>query len=126
MSSKTWWDESARIVTAIAQRFGNHPGLVGWQTDNEYGCHLTVLSYSAAARAGFRRWLAAHYDSIDALNTAWGTVFWSQEYNSFDDIDPPVGTVTEAHPAHRLDYRRFASDEVVAFNRVQTDNQRQY
>lgn len=125
-SSPAYRAESARISTEVAQRYGQHPAVVAWQTDNEYGCHLTVLSYSAAARAGFRRWLAAHYDSIDALNTAWGTVFWSQEYNSFDDIDPPVGTVTEAHPAHRLDYRRFASDEVVAFNRVQTDILRQY
>jgi beta-galactosidase len=48
-------------------------------------------------------------------------VFWSQTYNSFDEIDPPVGSVTEANPAHRLDYRRFASDEVVAYNRLQVE-----
>jgi beta-galactosidase len=125
-SSPAYRAQSARISTAVAERYGQHPGVAAWQTDNEYGCHLSVLSYSYAARASFRSWLQKRYASVDALNTAWGTVFWSQEYRSFDEIDPPVGMVTEANPAHRLDYRRFASDEVVAFNRIQTDIIRQY
>jgi len=111
--------ESRRISRAVAERYGQHPAVVAWQTDNEYGCHDTVLSLSESARQGFRRWLAARYTTIDALNTAWGTVFWSQVYRSFDEIDLPALTVTEAHPAHRLDWRRFSSDEVVAFNREQ-------
>lgn len=125
-SSLTYRVQSARITTAVAQRYGQHPAVAAWQTDNEYGCHLTVLSYSLAARAAFRTWLQAKYTTVDALNTAWGCVFWSQEYRSFDEVDPPVGTVTEANPAHRLDYRRFASSEVVAFNRIQTDLIRQH
>jgi beta-galactosidase len=120
-SSPSYRAQSARISIAVAERYGQHPAVAAWQTDNEYGCHLSVLSYSQAARAGFRLWLQKRYATVDALNAAWGTVFWSQEYRSFDEIDPPVGTVTEANPAHRLDYRRFASDEVVAFNRIQTD-----
>lgn len=111
--------ESRRISRAVAERYGQHPAVVAWQTDNEYGCHDTVLSLSESARLGFRRWLAARYVTIDALNDAWGTVFWSQVYRSFDEIDLPVLTVTEANPAHRLDWRRFASSEVVAFNREQ-------
>ena len=125
-SSPSYRAQSARISIAVAQRYGQHPAVAAWQTDNEYGCHLSVLSYSQAARAGFRVWLQTRYTTVDALNAAWGTVFWSQEYQSFDAIDPPVGTVTEANPAHRLDYRRFASDEVVAFNRIQTDIIRKY
>ena len=111
--------ECARIVTALAQRYGAHPAIVMWQTDNEYGCHDTVLSFSDAAAAGFRAWLAARYGSVDALNAAWGNVFWSMEYRSFAEVDPPNLTVTEANPAHWLDYRRFASDEVMHFNREQ-------
>jgi beta-galactosidase len=125
-SSKSYRLQAARITTEVARRYGQHPGVAAWQTDNEYGCHLTVLSYSEAARAEFRVWLAKRYKTIADLNGAWGTVFWSQEYRSFDEIDAPVGTVTEANPAHRLDYRRFASDEVVAFNRIQTELLREY
>jgi len=113
--------EAARITRAVVDRYGRHPGIVAWQTDNEYGCHFTTLSQSAAAAAAFRDWLAQRHQSIDALNRAWGTVFWSQEYRSFDEIDPPTLTVTEPNPAHVLDWRRFASDQVVAFNRAQTD-----
>ncbi len=113
--------ECARITAALAERYGNHPGIVAWQTDNEYGCHDTIVSYSDSAAQGFRRWLERRYPDVAALNTAWGNVFWSQEYRSFAEIDPPHLTVTEPNPAHVLDYRRFASDEVVSFNRAQVD-----
>ncbi|MEM7781126.1 MAG: beta-galactosidase [Pseudomonadota bacterium] len=113
--------EARRITTAIAERYGEHPAITAWQTDNEYGCHDTVLSFAQAAAARFRDWCASRYDNIDALNTAWGNVFWSMEYRSFDEIDPPNLTVTEANPAHWLDYRRFASNEVALFNRDQVE-----
>jgi len=117
-SSDVYLSQALRITEAIAERYGQHPAVKAWQVDNEYGCHDTVLSYSPCAAARFRQWLARRYRDIAALNEAWGTVFWSQEYRSFDEIDLPAGTVTEAHPAHRLDHRRFASDEVVRFNRT--------
>lgn len=120
-SSPAYFDAAYGICTAVAERYGRHPAVAFWQTDNELGCHHTVVSYSPAAAERFRGWLKARYRSIDALNAAWGTVFWSMEYRSFDEIDPPIGTVTEAHPSHRLDYRRFASDEVVRFNRMQVE-----
>jgi beta-galactosidase len=115
-SSLIYRAQSARITRAVAQRYGQHDAVKAWQTDNEYGCHDTIVSYSEAARAGFRTWLEARYGDIATLNAEWGNVFWSQEYRSFSEIDPPVMTVTEANPAHRLDYQRFASDEVAAFN----------
>lgn len=108
-----------RIVTAMARRYGEHPAIVGWQTDNEFGCHDSAVSYSLAARDAFRQWLRAKYCDISALNAAWGNVFWSMEYRAFGEIDLPNLTVTEANPAHWLDFRRFSSDQVVAFNRRQ-------
>ncbi len=113
--------ECIRIVNAMAQRYGQHPAVLMWQTDNEYGCHDTVLSFSQAAAHGFRRWLSGRYRTVEALNAAWGNVFWSMEYRSFAEVDPPHLTVTEANPAHWLDYRRFASDQVVNFNRQQVE-----
>ncbi len=120
-SSDTYRQEARRIVSALAARYGTHPAVVAWQTDNEFGCHATVTSHGPAAVSGFRRWLERRYGSIAALNRAWGTVFWSQEYASFAEVDTPVHTVTEANPAHRLDFQRFSSDQVVSFNREQVD-----
>ena len=114
-------EECRRIVTALADRYGDNPAIVGWQIDNEHGCHDTVCSYSAAAAANFREWLVEKYKTIEALNAAWGNVFWSMEYSAFDAVDLPNLTVTEPNPAHVLDYRRFASDEVVSFNALQAD-----
>ncbi|MBM4212562.1 MAG: beta-galactosidase [Gammaproteobacteria bacterium] len=111
--------ESQRITRAVAERYGRHPAVIAWQTDNEYGCHDTVLSWSPAALVAFRRWLAERYVDIEALNSAWGNVFWSMEYRSFDAIDLPNLTVTEANPAHLLDFRRFSSQQVKEFNREQ-------
>ncbi len=112
-------EESVRITRALAERYGAR--VEAWQTDNEYGCHDTVLSYSNAARAAFRDWLAQKYQSPDALNRAWGNVFWSMEYDAFDQIDLPNLTVTEPNPAHALDFRRFSSDQVARFNGAQVD-----
>jgi beta-galactosidase len=118
--------ECERIVTKLAQAFGQHPAVVAWQTDNEFGCHNTILSYSDAARIAFRAWLKNRYGSIDQLNQAWGNVFWSMEYRSFDEIELPNLTVTDPNPAHELDYHRFSSDEVDSFNRLQVEIIRQY
>ena len=120
-SSPIYRAEAARIVTAMASRYGMHNAIVAWQTDNEYGCHDTTISYSDAAATAFRDWLEKRYGNIQALNKAWGTVFWSQEYEEFAQIDPPSGTVTEATPAHRFDYWRFSSDQVASFNSLQVE-----
>jgi beta-galactosidase len=120
-SSETYRAECARIVEALAERYGRNPAVGAWQTDNEFGCHDTTLSYSPNAARRFRTWLAQRYQSVDALNRAWGNVFWSQDYRSFDEVEPPNLTVTETNPSHRMDYARFASDEVASFNRVQTE-----
>ncbi len=111
--------ESARITRLLAERYGASPHVAAWQTDNEYGCHDTVISYSEAARTAFRAWCAARYGSIEALNAAWGNVFWSMEYGSFDQIGLPNLTVTEPNPAHALAFRRFSSEQVARFNAVQ-------
>jgi len=125
-SHKGYRRECERIVTQIAQAFGTHPAVAAWQTDNEYGCHETVLSYSDAALHAFRDWLKYKYGSIDLLNRAWGNVFWSMEYRSFDEIELPNLTVTRPNPTHELDFRRFSSDQVKGFNRLQVDIVRKY
>ena len=113
--------ECARIVRLLGERYGQNPHIAAWQIDNEFGCHETTLSYSTSALTEFRDWLGQKYQSPQALNDAWGNVFWSMEYNEFDEVDLPQLTVTQPNPSHVLDFRRFSSDQVVTFNRVQTD-----
>lgn len=126
ISSDTYRRECVRIVSAMAERYGRHPSIVAWQTDNELGCHDTVPSYSTAALARFHRWLHLRYGTVGALNDAWGNVFWSMEYPSFDAIGLPNLTPTDANPIHLLEFRRFMSDEVASFHCEQVDVLRQH
>ena len=117
-SSETYLRQAERISEAMAMRYGRNPNVAGWQTDNELCCHDTTMSASPAASQKFRAYCAQRYGSIETLNTAWGNVFWSMEYDDFDQIDLPFFTVCETNPAHRLAYRRFASEQVVRFHDV--------
>jgi beta-galactosidase len=120
-SSETYWRESERIVEAMSSRYGHSPHVVGWQTDNEYGCHDTILSWGLEDLKGFRRWLRTHYQSPAQLNEAWGNAFWSMDVQSFDEVALPNLAVTETNPAAKLDFWRFHSQQVVAYNRMQCD-----
>jgi beta-galactosidase len=43
------------------------------------------------------------------------------EISEFSEVELPNLTVTEANPAHVMDFRRYASDMVVRFNKAQAD-----
>ena len=125
-SSNVYRQECQRIVEQMAKTFGKHQAVIAWQTDNEYGCHSTIISYSNDALLAFRHWCEQRYGNITQLNRDWGNVFWSMEYGSFDEIGLPCSAVTELNPAHRLAYWRFSSDQVASFNRLQVKLLRQH
>jgi beta-galactosidase len=118
-ASPVYRAESRRITRAMAERYGEHPGVVGWQTDNEFGCHDTARSWGEVSRRGFQAWLRARYGELDALNHAWGAVFWSQEYSAWEEIGLPHNLPAEPNPSHLLDFYRYRSDVIVAFQEEQ-------
>lgn len=120
-ASPVYRQHSKRITQTLALRYGRHPAVVGWQTDNEFGCHGTSRSYGGASAEAFPRWLQRKYRSLQALNDAWGNVFWSMEYTDWAQIRPPILTVTEPNPSHVLDYARFSSEMIAEFQQEQVD-----
>ncbi|CTQ48199.1 beta-galactosidase [Jannaschia donghaensis] len=110
-------DAAARMAGLMAERYGDR--IAAWQTDNEYGCHDTTVSWSPVAQDAFRIWLKDKYGTITNLNDAWGNIFWSMTYDDFGQIGLPNLTVTEPNPSHALAFRRFASDMVVDWNAAQ-------
>ncbi|NOD76821.1 beta-galactosidase [Ruegeria sp. HKCCD4332] len=125
-SSEIYLSEAQRIATEYARRYGTNPQVHAWQIDNEYNDHGTVLSYSEAARIGFRRWLEQQYGTIDVLNQTWGTVFWGSLYSTFEQIELPIGLVAAPNPTQALDFMRYSSDRVRLFNKAQVDVLRKY
>ncbi|HLI05621.1 MAG TPA: beta-galactosidase [Ktedonobacteraceae bacterium] len=102
--------ESAELVQRLAERYVNHPTLKLWHVDNEYGCHISSACYCDRCASAFRQWLRERYGSLEALNEAWATGFWSQHYYSWEDVLPPRPTPGQPNPGQFLDYQRFMSD----------------
>jgi beta-galactosidase len=125
-ASPVFRDYSRGITRAMAEHFRDNPHVVGWQTDNEFHCHFSE-DHSDAARGAFVEFLRGKFnDDISALNAAWGTAFWAQTYNSFEDIPTPRRLrPAEPNPAHQLDYFRFLSHAVTVFQRDQVEILRQ-
>ena len=124
-NSPSYRGHTHRIVAAMAERYAPHPEVIGWQIDNEYGCHHTARCYCPSCVRAFREWLKARYQTLEALNEAWGAAFWSQTYSDWDQIEPPALTIAEANPSHILDYYRFSSDSWLAYQQLQLELLRQ-
>lgn len=121
-ASEVYRQESARITEAMVTRYGEHPAVAGWQTDNELGHEGTGRSYGGASAEAFPGWLKSVYGSLDALNLAWGNEFWSQIYTEWQQIGPPnLTAVRSANPSHVLDYKRFCSSLIESFQHTQID-----
>jgi beta-galactosidase len=110
-SSPDYRRKATQLVRHLAERYQEHPALAMWHVNNEYGC-LTACHCDTCAIA-FRDWLQARYRTLDALNNAWSTNFWSQRYYSWEDILPPRFSPAQINPGQSLDYRRFMSDSLL-------------
>jgi beta-galactosidase len=108
---------SAELAGRVAERYAGRPAVIAWHVGNEYG----GACYCDLCAAGFRDWLRERYGTLDALNTAWYTAFWSHTFHDWDEIEPP-SALTEHwrgpdHTAFQgitLDYLRFMSDAMLA------------
>ena len=111
--SPAYHERARKIATKLAERYAGHPALAMWHVDNEYACHVGECFCDASA-AAFREWLKTRYGSVTALNQAWGTAFWSQNYSHWAEVHPPRKAPTFANPAQQLDWARFSSDSWLA------------
>ena len=109
-----------RMVTAMAEHYGGNTNVIGWQPDNELGNSHQDLCMCDHCRSAFQSWLKRKYQTVDRLNEAWGTAFWSQEYNDFAEVFTPKVTVTGENPSAMLDWKCFCSDLIVDFLEEQT------
>jgi beta-galactosidase len=119
-ASETFRRYSRKITQAMADHFRDNPNVIGWQTDNEFNCQFSECHCESCQKA-FSEFLRNTYGTIEELNRRWGTAFWSQTYQGFEDIPTPRPKPTYTNPAHALDYYRFISHTVAVFQHEQIE-----
>lgn len=120
-NSSHMYDYSEKIIRALIEHYRDEEAIVAWQIDNEIGHEGSDLCYCENCRRRFQSYLADKFDGdIDRLNDTYGTTFWSQEYNEFDEIPLPTETITTHNPALRQDWERFCSKSIVDFMEFQS------
>lgn len=108
-----------RIVTAMAEHFKDNPAVLGWQIDNELG---DPKSFDPLTQAAFQAWCRHKYGTLDALNAAWGTVFWGHTYEAWQEIALPWNTLYHTwNPSLALDFNRFQSDSMREYLEFQAE-----
>lgn len=115
-NSPAMYAYSEKIIRAMAEHYRDETQVAAWQIDNELGHEGSDVCYCPQCRKAFQRYLEEKFEgSIDRLNDTYGTTFWSQEYNSFEEIPLPTETITTHNPALRMDWERFRSKSIVDF-----------
>ncbi|MFB6777014.1 beta-galactosidase [Streptomyces sp. NPDC056352] len=108
-SSPVYRRYAASVTEDLAARYADHPALTVWHINNEYCTHC----WCDETAAHFRWWLRNRYGTVEALNEAWGTAFWSQRYDTWTEILPPRKAQYMKNPTQELDFKRFTSDALM-------------
>jgi len=116
--SDNYLKATEQIVEKMAIRYGNHGAVVAWQIDNELGGERQRC-YCPLCEKAFQEFLSERYTSIGQLNKLWGTFFWSQEYQNFDQIKVPLRVDNQLwlkhNPSLELDFWRFSSKSITDY-----------
>lgn len=121
-NSKTYYKYSETIIRELANHFKEEEAIVAWQIDNEFGHEGSDVCYCNECKKTFREYLRKTYNNdIDKLNEIWGTRFWSQTYNDFEEIPIPAKTITTHNPSLRMEWERFRSLSVENYAKFQVE-----
>ena len=121
-NSKIYNEYSKKIISKLANHYKDEKVIVAWQIDNEFGHEGSDICYCKECEREFKEYLKNEYDNdIKKLNNIWGTIFWSQTYNDFEEIPLPRKTITTHNPSLRMEWERFRSISIEKYAKMQVD-----
>ncbi|MDR3335022.1 MAG: beta-galactosidase [Treponema sp.] len=111
LSSPVYREKTTAINIRLVARYKDHPALGVWHISNEYGgdCHCPLC------QERFRSYLKGKYKTLDALNQAWWSTFWSHTYSDWDEIESPSPLGDMVFHGLNLDWKRFTTEQFVDF-----------
>lgn len=119
-NSSVYKDYSEKIIRKLASHYKNEQSIVAWQIDNEFGHEGSDVCFCNNCVNAFRKYLEQAYNNdINRLNETWGTIFWSQTYNDFNEIPVPAKTITTHNPSLRIEWERFRSISIEKYASLQ-------
>jgi len=126
-SSKKYRELIEKLLSKMAEHYGKDKRVWAWQLDNEPG-HYGVEDYHPEAKKDFREWLKAKYKSLEELNRAWGTAFWSETLFDWNQVLLPnyKTQMNGANPHALLDFKRFNADKLAEYLHFQVTILRKY
>lgn len=115
-TNNPYFREKASIITdQLATKLGNLDGVIGWQIDNEFKCHVGECMCNTC-KTLWHQWLEHRYQTIEQLNKAWGTHIWSQYYHSFEQIPQPGATPFLHNASLQTMYQLFSYEKIAEFS----------
>ncbi|MBO0993108.1 beta-galactosidase [Bacillus sp. SD088] len=115
-TSPVYREKVTIINQQLAKRYAHHPAVIGWHVSNEYGgdCHCDYCQNA------FRSWVKNKYKTLDDLNYAWWSTFWSHTITSWSQVESPSPHGESAVHAMNLDWQRFVTDQTIDFYKHET------
>src|SRR5215204_1035631 len=109
-----------RVVRKIISRYADHPAVIGYQVDNEPGL---LLFHNHCVFQRFVDELRQTFQTVEALNEAWGLVYLSHRLSTWADLWTSDGNW---QPQYDLAWREFQAKLTTEFIAWQADLVREY
>ncbi len=116
-TSPVYREKVRKIDTKLAERYASHPGVILWHISNEFNgeCHCELCQQA------FRNWLKEKYHTLENLNHAWWSHFWSHTYTDWNQIHSPSPIGETSVHGLSLDWKRFVTYQSTDFMNAEID-----
>lgn len=100
----------------LARTFGRKENVIMWHISNEFGGNFVdAMCHCDQCQEAFRKWMKKKYGTLDEVNHAYWSRFWSHVYTDWSQIHGPAPHGEWTMTALDLDWRRFSSEQLCDF-----------